>query len=214
MPQIASLFFSDLEKKEKQHEGERECVCVEGRQGASKQARASSSSSSSSSRRGKKARAFVLAKGKWRSPWLYPPVVEFPTLRFLAVHQCLLKRCVGLVNYPRGTVGWDRLARLLVRGVKRVGKCAPLSLSLSVPVWDPHSIICCDSFWRFWRCSFGNMLSFFVLHRTSEHESHDAKHEHTGHKRTSPLKFDEGSKRPALAKHKHINHNKTSPFKF
>jgi hypothetical protein len=65
MPQIASLFFSDLEKKEKQHEGERECVCVEGRQGASKQARASSSSSSSSSsRRGKKARAFVLAKGK------------------------------------------------------------------------------------------------------------------------------------------------------
>jgi hypothetical protein len=36
MPQNASLFFSDLEKKGKKHERERERERVEGRQGASK----------------------------------------------------------------------------------------------------------------------------------------------------------------------------------
>jgi hypothetical protein len=36
MPQNASLFFSDLEKKGKKHEKERERERVEGRQGASK----------------------------------------------------------------------------------------------------------------------------------------------------------------------------------
>jgi hypothetical protein len=124
MPQNASLFFSDLEKKGKQHERERERVSKEGKA----QARASSSSSS---RRGKKARAFVLAKG----PCICPPVLEFPTPRFLAVHQCLLKRSVGLVNYPRGTwAGTDRPA--LDTGGKEGGKMR-LSLSLSCASLGP-----------------------------------------------------------------------------
>jgi hypothetical protein len=116
--------------------------------------------------------------------------------------------------------GTDRPA--LGTGGKEGGKMRfSLSLSLCAPVWDPPPIICCDSFWRFWRwCSFGNMFTiFFVLHRTLEHESHDAKHEHIGHKKKQVLWSSmgrEGGRSIASCTSKtwpYTAHTKTSPLK-
>jgi hypothetical protein len=185
MPQNASLFFSDPEKKGKQHERERE------RERESKARRKQGLLLLRLLRREGKRRELL----SWRKQG---DAVRGFTLRSLSFLP------PGSLQYV--SVFWNDPSVLsIIPGGQWAGTARPalgtegkeggkmrlsLSLSLSVPVWDPPPIICCDSFWRFWRRSFGNILNIFVLHRTSEHESHDAKHDHTGQK--SPLKIDGG----------------------